>query len=251
GVGRDMAESVKGLPESRKYEEVMLVDYDRDAYGKVIAASLYPHTAMTLEELENYAKNISEDEKRKIMARYVGERKNRRQKPGRGFERVYYTFEICANFGAYRDLHRHRVLTQQRQLLTTRLGYKLPKEVVDAGYESDFRNSMELAKNAYEEIAKKYPKEAQYAVPLAYNIRWQITMNLREVYHFCELRSIQQGHPDYRSVAQKMYLKVREVHPMLAEGMKFMDMKEYEFERLEAEKRTDKKLEEIRERYGN
>lgn len=250
-VQKGMEESAKGMAESRKYEEVALVDYDRDAYTKVAAASLYPYTALTLEELEGYVKNMVEDEKLKMIRKYIGERKNRRQKPGRGFERVYYTFEICTNFGAYRDLHRHRVLTQQRQLLTTKLGYKMPKEISEAGCESEFRDAMEIAKSAYDEISKKYPKEAQYVVPLAYNIRWQITMNLREVYHLCELRSTQQGHPDYRSVAQKMYLKVKEVHPMLTEGMKFMDMKEYEFERLEAEKKTDKKLDDIRKKYGH
>jgi thymidylate synthase ThyX len=249
GVRKDMEETTKGLSDSRKYEEVVLVDYDPDAYYKVVAASLYPYTKMTLEELENYAKNLSEEDKKKIVRKYVGERKNRRHKPGRGFERVYYTFEICANFGCYRDIHRHRVLTQQRELLNTNLGYRLPKDIVDAGYEKEFRDSMEVAKNAYEEISKKYPKQAQYVVPLAYNLRWQMTMNLREIYHFCELRSIQQGHPDYRSVAQKMYQKVREVHPLLADGMEFVDMKDYKFERLEAEKRIDKKMQEIKKKY--
>jgi len=249
GADRGMEETARGLSDSRKYEEVALVDYDRDAYYKVIAASLYPYTKMTLEELEFYAKNLGEEEQRKIIARYVGERKNRRHRPGRGFERVYYTFEICANFGCYRDIHRHRVLTQQRQLLTAHLGYRLPKEVVGAGYEKEFRDSMEVARNAYDDIAKKHPKEAQYVVPLAYNIRWQMTMNLREVYHFCELRSTQQGHPDYRSVAQKMYSEVRGVHPLLAEGMGFVDMKEYAFERLEAEKNIDKKIKEIKRKY--
>lgn len=248
GVRQDMEKTAEGLSDSRKYEEVTLVDYDSDAYYKVIAAALYPYTKMTLEELENYAKNLSEEDKRKMIRRYVGERKNRRHKPGRGFERVYYTFEICSNFGAYRDIHRHRILTQQREPLTTHLGYKMPKDLADAGYESDFRDSMEVAKNAYEEISKKYPKEAQYVVPLAYNLRWQMTMNLREVYHFCELRSTQQGHPDYRSVAQKIYQKVNEVHPLLAGGMS-VDMKSYEFERLEAEKEIDKRMQEIKKKY--
>ncbi len=248
-VRKDMEKMAEGLPKSRKYEEVVLVDYDPDAYYKVIAASLYPYTNMTLEELEAYAKNMSEEEKKKVIERYTGERKNRRQKPGRGFERVYYTFEICANFGAYRDIHRHRILTQQRELLTTDLGYRLPKEIVDAGYEKDFCDSMEIAKNAYEEISGKYPREAQYVVPLAYNLRWQMTMNLREIYHFCELRTTREGHPDYRGIAQKMYQKVKEVHPLLADGMVFVDLKKYEFERLEAEKKIDKKMQEIKKKY--
>lgn len=249
GVRHGMEKEAQGLSKSRKYEEVVLVDYDWDAYYKVIAASLYPYTEMDLEGLESYARNLDEEGKKKILDKYMGERKNRRHRPGRGFERVYYTFEICANFGAYRDIHRHRVLTQQRELLGTSLGYKMPNEIVSAGYEKEFRESMDIAKNACEKISKKYPKQAQYVVPLAYNLRWQMTLNLRELYHFCELRSTQQGHPDYRSVAQKIYEKVKEVHPLLAEDMKFVDMNEYEFERLEAEKNIDKKMQEIKKKY--
>ncbi|MEM4329910.1 MAG: FAD-dependent thymidylate synthase [Candidatus Bilamarchaeaceae archaeon] len=256
--GKEMRDYIKATTERTKAlaphersdaaDIVRIIDYEKNAYQKVIAAILYPYSELSLEELEKRAEMLSEEEIRKIITTHLGERKNRRHKGGRGFERIYYTFEICTNFGAYRDLHRHRMLTQQRQLLTTKLGYDIPHEIVDAGYEKDFKDVMEVAKNNYELIANKYKEEAQYVVPLAYRIRWMITMNLREAYHLCEIRSTQHGHRDYRKVAQEIYKKIKETHPLLAEGM-MVDMNEYEFERLEAEKKIDKKIESIKQKY--
>jgi thymidylate synthase ThyX len=147
-------------------------------------------------------------------------------------------------------MHRHRILTQQRQLLNPHHGYKLPEELVEAGYDSVFKDVMESSKNAYEEIAKEFRKEAQYVVPLAYNIRWYMHFNIREAYHMLELRSGIQGHPDYRKIAQDMFKEIEKVHPRLTSGMKFMDMEEHRLERLEAEKRIDRKMEEIEKKYG-
>ncbi|MFA6531207.1 MAG: FAD-dependent thymidylate synthase, partial [Candidatus Micrarchaeia archaeon] len=107
-----------------------------------------------------------------------------------------------------------------------------------------------VAKNAFDEISVKFPLEAQYVVPLAYKIRCYMTMNLREVYHFCELRSMPQGHIDYRRIAQGMATEVKKVHPNLTANMKFVDMSEQGLERLEAEKKTDKRIEEIEKKYA-
>ena len=231
-------------------EEAVLVDYDGDAEERVIAAALYPYSGLPMKELAARVKAMPPAEREKIIAAYVGQRKNRRQKPGRGFEAARYTFEICANYGCYRDIHRHRVLSQQRQVLGCLHGFTLPEEITDAGYESEFRDAMDAAKNAWGDIASKHPLQAQYVVPLAYRIRWQMGMNLREAYHFCELRSAVQGHIDYRRVAQGMYREIARVHPSLAKGMRFMDMGEHEFERLEAEKRLDRKIEEAKGKHG-
>lgn len=246
---KKQTEELAPLGSSAFSEIVRMIDYEKNAYEKVVAAILYPYSALSLDELERMAAKLPQEEIRKIINEHLGERKNRRQRPGRGFERVYYTFEICTNFGAYRDLHRHRIMTQQRQLLTTALGFDMPKEISEAGYESEYKDAMEIAKNSYEAIAKKYKKEAQYVVPLAYRVRWMVTMNLREAYHLCEIRSTQHGHRDYRHVAQEIYKKIREVHPLLAERMD-VDMNEYEFERLEAEKKIDKKIEEMKKRQA-
>ncbi|MFA5077288.1 MAG: FAD-dependent thymidylate synthase [Candidatus Micrarchaeia archaeon] len=237
--------------EKTKFETgVSLAGYDRDAELKVLAAMIYANSQVSMERALETAKTLDQGKVSELLTAYVGERKNRRHKPHRSFENTHYTFDICANFGAYRDIHRHRVLTQQRQLLNTSLGYDLPKELAEAGYENEFKNAMEAAKNTYERIAARIPAQAQYVVPLAYRLRWYMKMNLREAYHFCELRSVQQGHPDYRVIAQEIYKKIKEVHPSLASGMKFVDMKSYELERLDSEKRIDKKLDEIDRKYA-
>src|SRR3989344_4701659 len=230
--------------------EVELIEYDEDAETKIVAYILYQYTNAPLGELKEKAKKMSAGEREKIIAKYVGERKNRRHKPGRAFENVYYTFDILTNFGAYRDLHRHRILTQQRQLLGCEHGYTLPHEIVQAGHENEFKDAMQLAKNAWQEIANKMPMQAQYVVPLAHKIRWYFKLNLREAFHLCELRSMQQGHPDYRKIAQEMYKEIARVHPSLGKHMVFMDMKQYGMERLEAEKKLDRRLDAMEKRYG-
>lgn len=238
--------------EKTAFENVVeLVDYDADAELKVLSAIIHSNSAVSFKKALEIAKSLDEEKKQALISAYIGERQNRRHKPFRAFENAYYIFDICTNFGAYRDIHRHRMLTQERQLLTTSLGFDMPREVIEAGYENEFKDAMEAAKTTYELISKKMPKQAQYVVPFAYRLRWYMKLNLREAYHFCELRSVQQGHPDYRRIAQEMYKKIKEVHPLLASGMKFVDMKDYALERLESEKKIDKKLEEIKKKYGD
>jgi len=237
------------LPMEAKADDVVLVDYDEDAECRIIAAALYPYSNMSMKGLRGHVKKLPTSERERIISAYVGKRGNRRQKPGRGFEAAYYTFDICANFGCYRDIHRHRILTQQRQALGCLHGYTLPKEIVESGYESEFKDAMDCAKEAWECMAAKKPLQAQYVVPLAYRIRWQMTLNLREAMHFCELRSAVQGHIDYRRIAQGMYKEIRRVHPSLAKHMIFMDMAEHEFERLDAEKQLDKRIAELQHKF--
>jgi len=249
-VREDMDAIAAGKAAEPGREEVALIEYDEDAEEKVFAYALYPHLQMPLAKIKEMARGMGQEERKAVIDAYVSKRANRRQKPGRAFEHASYTFDICSNFGGYRDLHRHRILTQQRQRLTTGNGYKLPIELVEAGYEAEFKDAMEGASAAFEEIASKLPRQAQYVVPLAYNIRWYMRLNLREAYHMLELRSAMQGHPDYRHVAQRMQKEIARVHPALASGMVFMDMKEYGLERLEAEKRIDRKMAEMDRRHG-
>ncbi|MCX8196707.1 MAG: FAD-dependent thymidylate synthase [Candidatus Micrarchaeota archaeon] len=225
--------------------EVVLVDYDKDALDKVIAAILFPHTHFDMKQLLQKVAQMGKEEKQKIISAYVGIRANRRQKPGRAFEIPYYTFSITGNFGIYRDLHRHRILTQERQLLSTKHGFDMPKEIIEAGLEDKVQAAVEAADQLYELLSKEMPYEAQYVVPLGCRMRWYIRMNLREAYHFCELRSMRQGHPDYRKVAQEIHKLILSVHPDLAAGMKFVDHQDYALERLEAEKKIDKKLQQL------
>lgn len=221
---------------------VRLADCDEDAVDKVVAAIVYANSGLRMQTCIEKARGMGEAEKREIIRNYIGDRQNRRHRPGRAFENAYYLFDVCTNFGAYRDLHRHRILTQERQLLTVNNGYDLPRDLEDSGYADKFREAVETAAEVFNSLHSLSPEHAQYVVPFAYRVRWYINMNLREAYHLIELRSTGQGHPDYRKIAQQMYLEIKKVHPILAEGMKFVDMNDYGLERLEAEKRIDRKL---------
>jgi thymidylate synthase ThyX len=146
---------------------VALVEYDKHAEDKLVRAILYPLLKKPMKEIEMIVSQMSNEEKTAVINAYVNERENRRHKPGRAFESVFYTFDICGNYGAYRDLHRHRILTQERQQLNPYHGYEIPHEIIEAGFEKEFRAVMDKTKEVYEKIAKKYPKEAQYVIPLA------------------------------------------------------------------------------------
>jgi hypothetical protein len=223
-------------------QEVILVDYDPDAEVKTVAAILYPHTDLPLNEVRALAARLTDAERLAIIRAYVGERASRFHRPGRAFEEPYYTFDLLADLGAYRDLQRHRVLTQERQSYSVRHGYVTPPELADAGLSAAYGAALERAATTVETIAADLPEQAQYAVPLAFRVRWRIKLNLREVYHLTELRSAPQGHPAYRRIAQALAAAVREIHPALAEGMRFVDMGDYALERLDAERRLDSKL---------
>jgi thymidylate synthase ThyX len=220
-------------------EPVVLVDYDRHAEEKVIAGFLYPHVRQPLQQLCEIALRMKASERRKILQEHFSKRRNRRDKPGRAFENVYYTFDVLGNLGLYRDLHRHRILTQERQAFTTVHGYDTPREIEEAGFRREFDECMNAVAKLYEEIHRDLPSEAQYVVPFAYKIRWYMKMNLREAVHLCELRTMPQGHPDYRFIAQEMWRRIQEVHPTLAEVGRFIDWKSYRLGRLQSEMRTE------------
>ena len=215
---------------------VRLVDHDRDAERKVVAAVLFPHSNLGLED------QVA-DPAATLDAVLEG-RANRRQRVPRALEFAEYTFEIVANFAAYRDLHRHRMLSQDRQLLGTSLGYDLPAGLIELGMNSRFAAAIDAAAQAHHQLeAELGPALAQYVVPLSFRVRWYFRVNLREVFHLCELRTTPQGHPDYRWVAQEMFRRVEEVHPRLARYASFVDMGSGDdLERRRSERRLDEKL---------
>jgi len=222
--------------------EVALVEYDPDAEAKTVAAILYPHSDLPLGQVRALAGQLSADERLAIIRAYVGERGSRFHKPGRAFETPYYTFDLLADLGAYRDLQRHRILTQERQRFSVRHGYVTPPEIAEYGLDRPYAAALERAAEAAETIANDLPEQSQYVVPLAFRVRWCITINLRAAYHLAELRSAPQGHPSYRQIAQAIYTHIRAVHPTLAEGMRFVDLSDYALERLDAERRLDAKM---------
>lgn len=221
---------------------VRLVSYDPDGIYKVAASLLYSVSQKSLSSLQDYVRRLSEDELSRILDAACMYRENRRQKSPRALENATFTFEIVADFGAYRDLHRHRTLTQERQLLGCDYGYYLPQELIDSHLSSDYAAAMDAAKDAYDTIAKELPEEAQYVVPMAYNVRWYFTVNLRALQWMCELRSSPAGHPSYRHVAQRMAKEVSRVEPQFERFFKFVDFEGYEMGRLGQEQRKAERL---------
>jgi thymidylate synthase ThyX len=216
--------------------KVVLLEHDPNAEKKVVAAALFPYSDQPWEDLDG--------DPAKVLDAMLADRANRRQRPPRALEHAQYAFEIVANFAAYRDLHRHRMLTQDRQLLGTSLGFDVPAGLAELGMEDRFLAAVDRATKAHAQVERDVGAAlAQYIVPIAYRVRWYFRVNLREIYHLCELRTTPQGHPDYRRVAQEMFRLVSEVHPRLARYAAFVDMGPGdELERRRSERRLDEKL---------
>lgn len=226
-----------------------LVDYEleKTAIDKIITSIFYEQSPSTsYQNILEQVKKISKENKIKIINEFVKLRTNRRHRPSRAFENIYYTFDLCNNFGMFRDFHRHRALTLERQLLTTDHGYNIPNEIKILGIEKDFKDAMNKTKETFDKIRKKHPEQGQYVVNFAYNYPYFMKFNLREACHLIELRTVPQGHVDYREVAQQMFKQINKVHPNLSKIMKFVDLKKYDLERFEAEKRTEEKRKKLK-----
>jgi len=235
------SKQISDQPNPPQEMDVQLIEYDQDAEDRMLAALLFPFGHGSLQEFTEQLKNLPDSEKKRLIHEYAELRQNRRHKPGRGIEMPFYTFDIVGDYGIYRDLQRHRMLTQERQLLSTRYGFEKPEEIEEAGLGEIYDEAMFQAAEAFDQLQKDFPFEAQYVVPMGYRIRWFMKINLRSLSWMTELRSVPQGHTGYRRIAQQMYLRVRDVHPTLSELMKFVDLEEYPLGRLEAEVRQEAK----------
>ncbi|HXF57218.1 MAG TPA: FAD-dependent thymidylate synthase, partial [Actinomycetota bacterium] len=228
------------VPEPR--EEVVLTDFDPEGEVKVVAAALYPNSHLPDDQLLEVARKMSVEERLAVLRAYVGDRANRRHRPGRAFERTAYRFDVLCDYGAFRDLQRHRMLTIEWQPLTTAHGYETPPEVEAAGALPDWRAAMEECAELSAAIREAgLPEVAQYPVPMAYRIRFYLQLNAREAMHLLELRTTPQGHPAYRRVCQRMHRLIAEVagHRAIAAAMRFVDHSAGEGGRLEAERRAE------------
>lgn len=221
---------------------VRLVSYDPESPYKVAAALLFANSKCGLAELEDYCEKLPKESLNRILDAACNARENRRMKSPRALEHASFTFEIVADFGIYRDLQRHRMLTQERQFLTCDYGYFIPEEILDTELEKEYREAMDRAKEVYDSIAGELPEEAQYVVPMAYNIHWYFHINLRALQWICELRSSPAGHLVYRYIAQEMAKQVIEVFPEFERMFKFVDYEGYELGRLGQEIKKIEKL---------
>lgn len=212
------------------------------AMNKIVAALMYEQSpGATYDAIYRRVQSMTPETKTGIITSFAGLRKNRRHRPPRAFEMTGYTFDLINNFGMFRDLHRHRVLTIHRQLLTTDHGYVVPPIVRDAGIKEEFQECMDYTKDVFERMSPTYPQQAQYIVNFAYNYPYTMHMNLREATHLIELRTSPQGHIDYRRVAGSMYDQIKQVHPRLCEIIKFVNKEGLSLTRLEAEKKLARK----------
>jgi thymidylate synthase ThyX len=229
-------------PESR--EEVTLADFDPEGEVKVIAAALYAASALADDQLLAAARRMSEEERRQILEAYVGARGNRRHKPGRAFERTSYRFDVLGDYGAFRDLQRHRLLTLEWQRLSPAHGFAMPEAVAEAGGRGDWQRVMDESAATWEAIAGAgMPDVAAYAVSMAYRVRFTMQMNAREAMHVIELRTTPQGHPAYRRICQAMHRLIAERagHRAIAAAMRFADHSEVALERLESERAAEQR----------
>lgn len=244
-VRRDLEEKAAALPDpSDEGPSVTLVDWDPDAELKIAAAALYAVSELPDADLLGFARSMSAAERAELISSLVGDRANRRHKPGRPMERTTYRFDVTCDVGAFRDLQRHRLMTLEWQRYTTRLGYDVPPEIDELGLADDWDRMMDDASSFYEALRQDLgPDVAQYVVPFAYNVRFVMEMNPRQAFHLIELRSQAAGHPAYRKVAHEMHHAIRDVagHTLLADAMIHVDYSDVDLERLEGERKAERR----------
>ena len=237
----EWAERLFGETEPEAAELVTLTDWDPDAEDKLVAAALYPHVHVSEHQLLDRVKQLGHDDKVAILRDYVGDRANRRHRPGRGFERTDYRFDVLSDYGGFRDLQRHRMLTIEWQRLTPRHGYVRPELIDAANGTRTFDAAMDRSAALYDALDESFPEQAAYAVAMAYRVRYVMQFNAREAMHLIELRSSPQGHPAYRRVVLEMHRLIAEQagHRAVAEAMSYVTWQAPELERLESERRAE------------
>lgn len=211
----------------------------------ILAAMFYEisDTNISLDSIRSWLLGLSINQRRKLLSQIMSNlRQNRRHNLPRAFENSMWRFEIVSSYAIYRDLHRHRLLTFHRTQFNPHIGYYLPSEFQDVNLDSEFKALMENSKIIYQGIYKRLPQLAQYALNFAYNYRYQIYLNFRELTHMIELRTIPQGSPEYRLICQKMFKEVQSRSKFLSQFIKFVDLNDYQLERLKSEIRTERKL---------
>ncbi len=229
--------------------DVSLVDFWPKNELLLVPDMLYEHSNLSLEQLQSTVNAWPYEQKLKVYRTYMGERLNRRHRPGRALEKAHYSWDLVCDYGIFRDLQRHRMVDDMNwQLLTPRYGYDIPSLVEEAGLTEQFESCFDKSVRLYGLLQKAgYQLEAQYATLLGHKMRWKVTYNAREAFHLHELRTSPQGHPGYRKLVLQMHEKLAEVHPLIAEAMKFVNSDEDpELTRLAAERYSQFKLKQLK-----
>jgi thymidylate synthase ThyX len=233
GLSADHAGDASRGPSVR----LLHVDGDEDA---LLAALLFEAAGCSEQSIIGAVAGLSSADRAAALAELVGERANRRHRPGRGFEALRYRFEIVSDYGAFRDLQRHRMLTVQWQTLTPDLGAGIPEQVELAGGAGEYQRALEVSRREYERLVDAgLHVAAPYALCLGYRIRYILDLNAREAMQLIELRSGREGHPSYRAVAHEMHAQIAKVHPAVAGAMTHVDRAtEPRLERILSEMRS-------------
>jgi hypothetical protein len=240
----EVARPLMSALEAQARDEVTLTEFDPEGETKVVASALYAVSHLPDDQLLALARRLSPDERIAVLRAYIGERSNRRHKPGRAFERTHYRFDVLTDYGAFRDLQRHRLLTLEWQPLTPDHGFVMPAAIEEVGAVDDWMTVMQQTADLYAAVrGNGLAAVASYGVPMAYRVRFYMDMNAREAMHVIELRTAPQGHPAYRRVCQAMHRAIGEVagHRAIAEAMRFADHSEVELERLQQERAMERK----------
>jgi hypothetical protein len=214
----------------------------------LVADMLYEHSSLPLQEIRKHVGSWDYTKKINVFEAYIGERFNRRHRPGRALEKAHYSWDLVCDYGIFRDLQRHRMVDDLAwQQLTPRYGYEVPQLIEEAGLSDQFEACFDLSLQLHSLLEQAgFRTEAQYATLFGHRMRWKVTYNAREAFHLHELRTSPQGHPGYRKLVQQMHEKLSEIHPLLAESMKFVNAGEDEaLTRLAAERYTQFKLQRL------
>ena len=234
--------------------EVRLIEVDPESETKILAGIIFQQTHGSWDQAMDRARSLDISQKRELFAAYMPHRKGRWYKVGRAFENAYMRFEIVMDIGSYRDLHRHRMMTQERQLFSTVHGFAIPPELEQSGLSKTYSEGLQRAANLFRKIEPLDRDLAQYAVPLGYRMRFYQWQNFRQLFWEAELRTISQGHPDYRFIEQEKYRLIKDRFPLIAETM-LVDMADYPIARRGTEERIEEKekriMEQLRRKSGN
>jgi thymidylate synthase ThyX len=243
-----MALKLKGtVATTKKLKELNQEVQDIDQ----IAAMLYPFTNVSLRTIRKTVSEMLQEDRMEVVQVYASSRENRRHRPGRALESGYpYSFDCCINFGVYKDLQRHRMNSQQRQLFTTKIGFYMPEELTQAGLADQVLACVEKSNSLFEEMVKSDPFSAQYAALHGSYVRWSIAFNDREAMQMLELRSTPQGHPNYRQAAQAMHKLIAKRSQWRADMMKFVDYNDYYWSRADSEAKQRVKEAELDKKFA-
>ncbi len=223
---------------------VKLLEYDKDGENKIIAGLLYLELHEPYDRILQKVKGLSIADKEKILQEVLKDRKFKYYKIPRAFENTYLRFEVVINIGAWRDLHRHRMLTQYREKFNVYNGFDMPEELKEAGFDKEAGSAVSRVAELFKKIEKNDPDIAQYCCALGHRVRFIQYQNLRSFFWESELRTIPEGHPDYRKIEQEKIKLVKKIYPLIGKYL-LVDMEDYDFARRKASEQIKKKEEEL------